>query len=237
MAALSSYAHAQVPAPPAYIPDVAEFDGGGTYSFPAHPALVLADGGTIEFWVSADWSEDPGYDPVVVANAGSQGALYAIAILGGRDGISLQAGDFIGALPFDFSDGEMHHVAVVDMVDAVAMMVDGRVIGSLDANFKDLPSEGLWVGTADGFAAPFIGAIAGLRIWDVALSRADLVSYSIADVDDPSAPHPDLEALVAESDFSEATLAFNPLYFDAPADAQIADILAAPLPEIEGDTE
>ena len=64
-----------------YTPDVAEFDGTTSLTFDPSPQLVLADGGTIEFWVVPDWTSDPGYDPVIICNAGPEGASYLVAML------------------------------------------------------------------------------------------------------------------------------------------------------------
>lgn len=189
-----------------HVPDVAEFDGRQSYGFPAHDSLTLAAGSTIEFWVAADWATDPGYDPVVLSNVGPQGPLYTVAILGDRAGISLQAGHFVGALPADFSDGDMHHVALADFSDAIAVMVDGAVVGVFETSLPELPSAGLWVGSADGINAPFRGAVAGLRIWAAALEREVIAAFAARDIEDPNNPHPDLEMLVASSDFRDGAL-------------------------------
>ncbi len=49
LCSLSCAAHAQ------YVPDVLELDGNGGVAFASAPILTLPDGGTIEFWMSADW--------------------------------------------------------------------------------------------------------------------------------------------------------------------------------------
>ena len=194
-----------------HVPDVMEFRGNDGLGFPTDESLTLGDGGTIEFWVGVDWAQDPGYDPVVLSNAGPDGALYTIAILGDRLGLSLQSGAFLGDVAFDFRDGRMHHVALVDFSDAIAAMVDGQVVGWFDTTLPALRSAGFWVGTADGVNAPFVGAVAGLRIWSVALERATLVEYATRDIDDPQRPHPDLDQLIAKSDFHNAALALTAL--------------------------
>ena len=91
--------------------------------------LVLADGGTIEFWVVPDWTSDPGYDPVIICNAGPEGASYLVAMLRDRDGIAIAAGEEEDVVTFDFSDGQLHHVAVVQYDDGTAVFVDGEVAG------------------------------------------------------------------------------------------------------------
>ncbi|MFK7886736.1 MAG: LamG-like jellyroll fold domain-containing protein [Gammaproteobacteria bacterium] len=194
-----------------YSPDIIEFHGDDDLGFPSHDSLTIVDGGTIEFWVGADWQDDPGYDPVVLSNAGPEGALYTVSILGDRQGLGLQSGEFLGDVPFDFSDGQMHHVALADFGEDILVMVDGQVVGELATTLPELPSAGLWIGSADGVNAKFRGAIAGLRIWAVALERKTLVDYAQRDVADANAPHPDLELLVAISDFNDESLRLTAL--------------------------
>lgn len=196
--ALPGFAAAAAAEP--YVPDVIELDGSDSLAFPPDASLTITGGGTIEFWVGADWQEDPGYDPVVLSNAGAEGPLYLIALLRGRDGLAFAAGDRVEELPYDFSDGTMHFVAVIDFGDATEVMVDGYLVGTLDFGFADLPSSGLWIGSADDTGSMFMGAIAALRIWDIPVAPEDLIDFSQADIDgDP--PHPDLDFLVALSGF------------------------------------
>lgn len=202
----------------AYTPDVAEFDGTNGYAYPATENLTLTGGGTIEFWLQCDWQKDPGYDPVILSNAGPKGALYMVSVLGDRTGLSLQAGDKIESVSFDCSSAQMNYVALVDFSDSSAVMINGRVVGTLDFGFADLPSTGFWIGSADGTRAPFKGAIAGLRIWDIALDRSELVKYSTMDVAQADNPHPDLSTLIAKSDFTNDTLeVFSDLDADEPS--------------------
>ncbi len=190
----------------AYTPDVVEIGGGNGYAFAPSPELTLTNGASIEFWVQCDWDTDPGYDPVIVSNAGPKGALYTIAILGDRSGLSLQAGGKIRSIVFDFKAPQMQYVAIVDFYESAAVLVNGSVVGTFDFGFADRPSAGFWVGSADGSTAPFKGAIAGLRLWDVALGRSDLVKYSTQDVTLPGAQHPEINALIAQSDFRNGAL-------------------------------
>ena len=187
-----------------YTPDIYEFNGGNSLIFEATPDLNLAAGGTIEFWVAPDWTEDPGYDPAIICNAGLEGPLYLIAMLRDRDGLALVAGEEEDVVTFDFDDGELHHVAVSQLADGVAVFVDGRLAGVSDLVFADLPSIGLLVGSIDGVDNQFTGAIAGLRFWRTVVDQENLVRYALADVFE--ADHPDLEALTAMSNFNDGAL-------------------------------
>lgn len=193
-------------AQPAYSPDVAEFKGGDSYAFPANSAFDLSGGGTIEFWVGTDWTGDPGYDPVVLSNTGAQGSSYLIAINGERTALVINSADRIEAVPFDFRNDKLHHVAIVNSGADTFVMIDGVILASLALAFEDKPSAGLWIGSANGKDAPFVGAIAQLRLWSIALDPLTIISYLQSDIDGEGAPHPDIEFLAAESDFHSGAL-------------------------------
>lgn len=187
-----------------YTPDVIELDGGNALAFDPAPQLQLADGGTIEFWVAPDWTTDPGYDPVIICNAGPEGASYLIAMLRDRDGIAIAAGGEEDIATFDFSDGQLHHVAVSQLEDGTVVFVDGQVVGTSELRFLDLPSAGVWLGTIDGENNSFNGAIAGLRIWDGVVEQETLVEFARKDIF--AGDHPELPFLLAVSDFANRDL-------------------------------
>ena len=83
-------------------------------------------------------------------------------------------------------------------------VIDGQVAGVSELAFADLPSVGLWVGTIDGVNNPFTGAVAGLRIWQTVVAQETLVRYAMSDIFE--ADHPDLDLLVALSNFDEGSL-------------------------------
>ena len=60
-----------------YKPDIAVFKGGDSIVLAPNRSLMLSGDGTIEFWVAPAWKKDPGYDPVVISNAGPDGASYS----------------------------------------------------------------------------------------------------------------------------------------------------------------
>lgn len=188
----------------AYEPDIMVFDGELSLDFPPAPQLILADGGTLEFWVAPDWDADPGYDPVLIASAGPEGPAYLVAMLRERDGIAFAAGDEEAVFLFDFSDGQLHHVAISQYADGIEIYVDGRQVGSEPIMALDLPVNGYWLGSIDGENNAFHGALAGLRMWREVVPRETLVAFALKDVFDDE--HPQLHALAAMSDFDEAAL-------------------------------
>lgn len=194
-------AHAQ-----GYAPDIGEIQGEG-FAFAADPALSLAGGGTLEFWVAAEWEGDPGFNPVIVANNGPEGAAYAVAMLPERDGLVVLSGGQEEAVVFDFGDGQMHHVAITHFEKTVAVLIDGAVRGVFDMDFLELPSAGVWVGSADGKQFPFTGAVAGMRFWGVPIDLENLVLFSRNDVlSVEMGDHPDVVNLRAVSSFETAEL-------------------------------
>ncbi len=188
----------------AYEPDIMVFDGELSLDFPPSPRLALATGGTLEFWVAPDWTADPGYDPVIISSAGPEGPSYLVAMLRERDGIAFAAGEEEAVFLFDFTDGQLHHVAISQYADGIEVYIDGRQVGSEPIMALDLPVTGVWLGSIDGTNNTFRGVLAGLRLWQEVVPRETLVAFALKDIFENE--HPQLEALAAMSDFTTATL-------------------------------
>jgi hypothetical protein len=187
-----------------YTPDSIQFNGRNGLAFPPRPAFSIADGGTIEFWVSPDWKNSPDYDPVIVSSAGQQGISFLIALLRDRDGLAFAAGDEEYVVAFDFTDNKLHHVAVSQLSDGVVIFIDGKPVGSSPLKAAKLPAAGFWVGSIDGKNSPFRGVVAGLRIWKEAIGREELVRFALKDAIEED--HPDLDDLAVVSDFAKREL-------------------------------
>lgn len=190
------------PVPPAMV----EFTDGATFTYEADPQLDLSEAGTIEFWVGPSWTNEPDYDPVIVASNGPEGPSYLIAMLRGRDGLALVSGEDEAVVAYDFTDSALHHIAIVQLSEGSAVYIDGRLVGALDVGFKSLPASGLWVATSDGTNQPFQGAIGGLRFWGTALEQDVLVEFAMHSPFDASNPHPAIEHLRAAGDFATGEL-------------------------------
>jgi len=187
-----------------YVPDIVELDGTTGLVFESSPQLSMTAGGTIEFWVSPDWTENPGYDPVIVCNGGPDGASYLIAMLAARDGLAVVAGEEEAIFAFDFTSGNLHHIALSHIDDGMVLMIDGRIAGTADFRIPELPSYGLWVGSINGEDNRFEGAIAGLRLWNSVVTQEELIDFALQDVFDGD--HPNIENLAAMSDFANEKL-------------------------------
>jgi hypothetical protein len=219
----------------AYTPDIAEFDGSSSLAFPPDGGLDLAGGGTIEFWVQPDWTEDPGYDPAIVSNIGSLGPSYMVLMLGSRKGIGVAAGDSFEWLDFDFTDGKLHHVSVIDAGQgSISIIVDNKLIGMIPVAFRSLPSSGFFIGSGDGVNHKFKGAIAGLRIWDLPVDPNDLAIFAMRGlIDRDGAPHPYVTALVGVSDFDKRSFSLlepEPIANDVSDEVALGEIGASANP-------
>ena len=184
-----------------YAIDVLELDGSTDLGIAPAAQIEPAEQSTIEFWVSAGWTSDPGFDPVIVSNPGDAGVSYLVAIDRDRDGLVVAAGEDMDAAPFDFSDGKMHHVGLIDYGDAVTVLVDDEVIAQMPLSFVPMESEGLYFGSLNGGEERFVGQIGAFRQWDVALGADKVRQYRLLDVTAADNPHPDLEHLAVISDF------------------------------------
>lgn len=189
-----------------FAPDVGIFEGASTIALDPDPAMGFDSTGTIEFWVEPDWAEDPGYDPVIISNAGPDGVSYLVAILRDRDGLGVMSGDQVEYIAFDFTDGKMHHVALVQYEDVLIVYIDGKIQGRFESfKMANLPSAGVWIGSADGEAGAFIGAIASLRLWGYPVQVKSLLTYAAGDLfKDEESRHPGLDYLRGLSDFDNA---------------------------------
>ncbi|MEE4299531.1 MAG: LamG-like jellyroll fold domain-containing protein [Pseudomonadales bacterium] len=190
----------------AYSPDLIELDGARSLLFEGGPAVSLAGGGTLECWLAPDWTADPGYDPVLLSNLGPEGYAWAIALLRDRDGLAIVAGEEEDVVAFDFTDGQLHHVAVSQLEDGLVVIIDGRVAGTSALMLGEAADSVLVVGSLDGGANPFTGAIAGLRIWHEVVPREALARFAFEDV--VAGEHPMLEALSVVSDFTAEQLRY-----------------------------
>ena len=191
-----------------YQPDIREFTAENSLSFPGNPAFGISNGGTIEFWVTPDWKSDLGYDPVLIMSVGETSYGYVFSLLGDKTGIAMQSGDYHKSLPFDFSNNQLHHVAIVNLGEAVLIMIDGRVIGQFENTLEMKPVNELWLGNSNTKAQPFVGALGGLRFWETVLERETLINFALKDVQDKNEPHPYLMFLTGQSDLKNNNIDF-----------------------------
>ena len=122
-----------------YRPDILELSPGEGLSVPWDKALDLSGGGTVEFWVVPTFEGVPNYDPVILSSAGPNGAPYLIAMLRDKDGIAVVAGEEEGVIPYEFTDGKLHHVAVNSYADGIIVYIGGSAAASFDFTVPEIP--------------------------------------------------------------------------------------------------
>ena len=216
----------------AYAPVMMTFDGTDALSFVAPSALDIDGAGTLELWVRAAWQANPGYDPAVLSYQGATGARMALVVTGDAQALGVFAGPYYATIPFDFSDGQLHHVALTLLADETLVMIDGEVRETLGFGMADLPADTLSIGSL-GEYSPFIGDIGQIRIWDEPVDPDVLVNYAWAPLTavGPNA-HPDLDALVGVSSFANPeTGGF--IFFGPSDDANISGDVNDPVDDTE----
>jgi hypothetical protein len=186
-----------------YQPIVARFDGSGAIAMPANESLDINGLGTIEFWVSAKWQGELEYDPAIMGYSGPQGPRFAIHIAGDKSGLGLYAGELYDGVAFDFSDGLLHHVALVTIGDTTDIIIDGVYLDTLGFTFAELPADSFTIGAIGEFS-PFVGEIGQVRIWSTPVEIEVLRYFSLAPLTTQGPyPHPDLEFLTGISAFGD----------------------------------
>ncbi|TRD10095.1 LamG domain-containing protein [Erythrobacter insulae] len=184
-----------------YIPLMFPFNGNEGLVLPTAEALELQGRGTIEFWVSAKWSQPLDYDPVIMAYTGPFGTRFSFNIAGDKSGFGIAAGEFYDGVAFDFSDGRPHHVAVITVGDVTDVYIDGELQAAFGFTFADNPVDRFTIGSIGGYS-PFIGEIGQVRIWDEPIEVNVLNYFAMRplDISGPNA-HPDIDSLVGMSAF------------------------------------
>lgn len=168
---------AQTPATDDFYPVLAKFDGHSALSYPPSVALELGAGATIEFWVYADWTDDPGYDPGIMSYTGPGGAQWAFLITADRKSFEVVAGSQAAKVPADFGDGLLHHVAIIALGDSLDVVFDDLPVGRTGFGFADMPVTDLWVGAYRGVSF-FKGEIGNIRFWDVPVAPSVLMAHA-----------------------------------------------------------
>lgn len=186
----------------AFAPVMMPYDGTDALTYPPAPALDIAGAGTIELWARAKWTQDPGYDPALLSIQGPKGPRLAMLITRDARALGVYAGPFYDTVPFDFSDGQLHHIALILIGDQISVMIDGEVRDTLGFGMADLPADTFSVGSL-GEYSPFIGEIGQVRVWDEPLDPETLVAFSWKPLaSDGPDKHPDIAALTGVSAFA-----------------------------------
>lgn len=185
-------------------PSIASFNAENGMDFFEAPSLRLSEVGTIEFWASPKWNNEPDGDPVILSATGFDGPHYSIVMTGKRDAIGLYSGDDWDFIEYDFSQDKLYHIAFLIQGDLTDIYIDGEMEGSIAQGVAPVDFQTFHIGSADGFNNVFVGDLAGIRIWDGLVDPDDLNAFHKKSLIAENVPqHPDLESLRAISDFTD----------------------------------
>ena len=113
------------------------------------------------------------------------------------------SGDKYEVVPFDFSDGRMHHLALIDYGKQTEVLVNNDLVAVLPMTIQNLPADALFIGSSDGENNPFQGALGAVRLWGVPLAQDTVIDWALRDVlSEEGSNHPDLRFLIGHSAFS-----------------------------------
>lgn len=199
-----------------FAPIMLAFDGKDALSYAPSSSIDIDGAGTVEMWVKATWQGDPGYDPAILSYQGPTGPRLAAVLTSDAKALGVFANKYYATIPFDFSDGQLHHIALTLLADQTIVMIDGEVRDTLGFGMANLPANELSIGSLGGYS-PFIGEIGQIRFWDEPIDPETLVDFAWKPLasDGPNA-HPDIAALVAVSTFGNPET--GGFLFFAPAD-------------------
>ena len=102
--------------------------------------------------------------------------------------IGLFDGQGYESVPFDFSDGQYHHVAMVTRGTTTEIVIDGTSVGEIGVGYGGATGQPFHVGSSDGEQDFLIGAVWALRVWNRALTKVAIGELS-ADAGPPDPSH------------------------------------------------
>src|SRR5262245_33276220 len=190
-------------------------DGQTSLEVESTPGLDLGPQSTIEFVVATAWEDEDGVTayPAVLGRrepydgdepAGFAAATqYSVHVAPDRRSLGLFDGTRYASVPFDFTDGRLHHVALVTREVRTSVYVDRELRGVLDVGLGATPGLPLHVGSSDGGSELFMGAIPSVRLWRRELTAEEVTA--IADLlGPPGEGDPDASGLAAFSHLTRA---------------------------------
>jgi hypothetical protein len=187
---------------PEFSPVTANFTGRSALVLAPANALNLDLSATIEFWVAPSWQGKLPYDAAILANGGARGNRYAVYMTGDGKALAVQSGDHYDGVPFDFTDGALHHVGMIIINETTSVYIDGVYKATLGFGITDVPSEFFSIGS-NNEVAPFVGEIGQVRIWEEPLDPDVLAAFSLKPIEaEGPGAHPDIDALVGVSAFA-----------------------------------
>ncbi|XOV92172.1 MAG: LamG-like jellyroll fold domain-containing protein [Bacteroidota bacterium] len=142
-----------------------------------HQSTLDLTDGTIEFWVSPNWTASSnGYNPTVLAKSGSGFYAYSVKLLDDLSGIGLYNQSTLATVAYTFLQGNWYHVAIVENGSNAEVFINGISQGMTGMGFDTATGHPLYVGSDEG-SDYFTGMIDELRIWSTSLSQDEIRDY------------------------------------------------------------
>jgi len=150
---------------------------GGSVAIGAHKLLWPPEGLTVELWFRADAPDQS--DRWMVNSVGAANTGYRLGFSGGKLCFQIPKTPWshLLAAPDPVEVGAWHHVAATYDNDTMRLYLDGREVASLQRGGPINPADSaLCLGSyAQGHPRAFFqGALDEVRIWDRALSEAEI---------------------------------------------------------------
>jgi len=133
--------------------------------------------GTVEAWIRANWSSNPGYDPTLWSDGGGYNTEWSIHIDRNRGNIGMWNGNQYQTMPIPTLGTNWHHLATVFDNGEFKVYWDGQSLGSffeilgLNPNETQIGSSAPWGGEG------WMGAFDEVAFYSTALSQAEVQAH------------------------------------------------------------
>lgn len=148
--------------------------------------LSAGDEGIVSFWLRADWTDAhcstlkrrdgaawPQYK-YIYTNGSVSKARLRVAIHCDRRRLLLEGNGITDRLLLqrDFSDGKPHHVILQTNKRGTTVRVDNQLMGEVPVTYGNVGRVSVFIGANAELDAPFIGVLAGVRVFTKGITAA-----------------------------------------------------------------
>ena len=141
----------------------------------------------------------------VFSQADAFGTRFTIYLDETQEHIGWYDGKTLQSVPFNFNDGNYHHVAFSIKAGKMTVVIDGQEKGSFDQAYGPGRRLPLHVGSSDGDLHRFKGEIYMIRMWDAALTAAEIGDESHQVYGAVPESDPNFDHLLLYSEFTESS--------------------------------
>lgn len=160
-------------------------DGGGHVNLGEVPEFDFALGtGTVETWVRADWTANPGYNPAIITDRDNGPVNWSLHMNAGKDAAGIWNGSSYQPQPTPGTGTAWHHLAVVFDFDAnqgvstTTLYWDGQPTGTAQQGLGVTPDVPTELGSASVAGQErWIGALDEVAFYSAPLSAARIQAH------------------------------------------------------------